>query len=215
MQGRANIKLVAQNRQKSAQEAEKRDGESGGHVRRIQGITRTLLIRTELGRGLSEDEVESIALAAVMHDVGKIAIPDAILTKPGPLTPEELEIMKSHTVIGAQMLEDIPQLHGSGEFPYAVDIARHHHERWDGSGYPDGLSGDELAAALDAGDVAAARRAAHALRGVSVNLSLAPLADAAARMLELLHAGDVAGARALMGEVRAARERAVAAIGAD
>ena len=105
---------------------------------------RTLLTRTELGRGLSEDEVESIALAAVMHDVGKIAIPDAILTKPGPLTPEEFEVMKSHTVIGAQMLEDIPQLHGSGEFPYAVDIARHHHERWDGSGYPDGLSGDEL-----------------------------------------------------------------------
>lgn len=121
-----------------------RDGESGGHVRRIHDITRLMLTETDLGSGLCEEDVASIALASIMHDVGKIAIPDAILGKPGPLTPEEFEVMKTHTTVGAQMLEGIPQLHQSGAFPYAVDIARHHHERWDGGGYPDGLAGDEL-----------------------------------------------------------------------
>ena len=121
-----------------------RDGESGGHVRRIHDITRIMLTETALGSGLDAGEVSSIALASIMHDVGKIAIPDAILGKPGRLTPEEFEVMKTHTTIGAQMLEDIPQLHQSGTYGYAVDIARHHHERWDGRGYPDGLGGSEL-----------------------------------------------------------------------
>lgn len=121
-----------------------RDGESGEHVRRIHDITKFLLENTELGDGLSEDDIDNIALASIMHDVGKIAIPDHILTKPGRLDRDEYEIMKTHTIQGSSLLEKIPQLKDSGLYEYAYDIARHHHERWDGRGYPDGLKGDEI-----------------------------------------------------------------------
>ena len=121
-----------------------RNGESGEHVRRIHDITALMLRGTELGRELSEQDREDIALASVMHDVGKIAIPDAILGKPGRLTAEEYEIMKTHTLQGAALLEKIPQLKEHSSYRYAYDIARHHHERWDGRGYPDGLKGDEI-----------------------------------------------------------------------
>ena len=121
-----------------------RDGESGEHVRRIHDITRFLLSHTAFGRGLKEEEIDNIALASVMHDVGKIAIPDAILKKPGRLTREEYEIMKTHTIQGAGLLERIPQIRESNAYHYAWDIARHHHERWDGRGYPDGLKGEEI-----------------------------------------------------------------------
>lgn len=121
-----------------------RSGESGSHVRRISDITRYLLGHTELGRGLRPETVERIANASILHDIGKISIPDAILNKPGKLTKEEFEIMKTHAAIGAELLERIPQLQGQEVFRYAYDIARHHHERWDGKGYPDGLKGDEI-----------------------------------------------------------------------
>ena len=121
-----------------------RSGESGSHVRRIHDITQYMLEHTELGDGLSEEEIQHIAMAAIMHDVGKIAIPDAILNKPGKFTPEEYEIMKTHTLQGAVLLEKIPQMKNHKAFQYAYDIARHHHERWDGRGYPDGLKGDEI-----------------------------------------------------------------------
>lgn len=121
-----------------------RSSESGGHVRRIHDITRLILSETEFGRGLSEEEIENIALASIMHDVGKIAIPDNILNKPGRLTVEEFDIMKTHTLRGAELLESIPQLKRNGAYQYACDIARHHHERWDGNGYPDKLSGDKI-----------------------------------------------------------------------
>lgn len=121
-----------------------RNEESGGHVQRICGITRVMLENTEFGDGLDEFEIENIALASIIHDVGKIAIPDAVLTKPGKLTNEEYEVMKTHTIKGADLLESIPQLQDSGFYDYAKDIARHHHERWDGRGYPDGLKGEEI-----------------------------------------------------------------------
>ena len=87
-----------------------RSSESGEHVHRIHDITGLLLRRTRLGDGLSEEQIQHIALASIMHDVGKIAIADAILNKPGRLTPEEYEIMKTHTVQGARLLERIPQM---------------------------------------------------------------------------------------------------------
>lgn len=121
-----------------------RNEESGGHVQRICAITRVFLENTALGAGMDEQEIENISQASIMHDVGKITIPDAVLTKPGRLTAEEYEIMKSHTVKGVTILESIPPLRDSGIFDYACDIARHHHERWDGRGYPDHLVGDQI-----------------------------------------------------------------------
>ncbi len=124
-----------------------RDMESGQHVSRIYGMTKYILTHTAFGEGMQEDTIESIARAAIMHDVGKIAISDVILNKPGRLTKEEFDIMKQHTVKGAVLLEQITktQLHES--YRYACDIARHHHERYDGKGYPDGLVGDEISVA--------------------------------------------------------------------
>lgn len=121
-----------------------RSGESGEHVHRIHHITEYMLRNTELGEGLEEDEIRQIAMAAIMHDVGKIAISDAILNKPGKLTAGEYEIMKTHTTRGADFLEKIPHIMEHEMFRCACDIARHHHERWDGGGYPDGLKGDEI-----------------------------------------------------------------------
>lgn len=121
-----------------------RDGESGEHVKRIHDITKYMLEHTEFGKGFTEEEIQAIATASIMHDVGKIAIPDYILNKPGKLTKEEYEIMKTHTVQGSELLLRIPQMHDHDTFKYAYDIARHHHERYDGRGYPDGLKGDEI-----------------------------------------------------------------------
>lgn len=121
-----------------------RSDESGEHVRRIRDITCHLLRRTVLGRGIPEDQIRLIGMGAITHDVGKISIPDAILNKRGRLSPEEYELMKSHTVKGAELLSKIPQMREHPAYRYAYDIALHHHERWDGGGYPDGLAGDEI-----------------------------------------------------------------------
>jgi putative two-component system response regulator len=112
-----------------------RDADTGAHIARI-GRFSSILARA---LGFSAEDADMIGLAATAHDLGKIAIPDAILLKPGKLTPEEFETMKQHTVIGAQILAgtDLPLL------KLAEEIARSHHERWDGSGYPDGLRGEE------------------------------------------------------------------------
>jgi putative nucleotidyltransferase with HDIG domain len=104
------------------------------HVLRVQvyaaGVARIL--------GCSEAEVEALRAGALLHDIGKIAVPDYILNKPGKLTAEEFEKMKIHTVVGAQIL-------GRVDFPYPITpVVRHHHERWDGKGYPDGLRGEDI-----------------------------------------------------------------------
>jgi len=110
-----------------------RDEETGTHVRRT-GLYCELF--TEV-LGWPSDQVQNIRLAAPMHDLGKIGIPDAILQKPGKLTPQEFAVMKTHTVIGAQMLEGSE----SEILQMAHEIAMSHHERWDGTGYPRGLAG--------------------------------------------------------------------------
>lgn len=121
-----------------------RSNESGGHVHRIHDITSLILTETDFCPHLTKEEIENIALASIMHDVGKIAIPDEILNKPGKLTSDEFNVIKTHTVQGAALLEHIPQLRENGAYYYACDIARHHHERWDGRGYPDGLKENQI-----------------------------------------------------------------------
>jgi putative two-component system response regulator len=113
-----------------------RDEETGAHIKRV-GLFSAVLAESA---GWPAEAVEHIRMAASMHDVGKIGIPDAILRKPGRLSPDEFEIMKSHTVIGARMLADAK----SPMLRMACDIALHHHERWDGAGYPTGVGGSSI-----------------------------------------------------------------------
>lgn len=120
-----------------------RSDESGEHVRRIHDITCYLLRSTPLGAGLTEEQIRLIGMGAVTHDVGKISIPDAVLNKKGRLTKEEFDLMKTHTVNGAKLLSAIPQMREHSSYEYAYDIVLHHHERWDGKGYPHGLVGNE------------------------------------------------------------------------
>lgn len=124
-----------------------RDCESGEHVKRISGLTRTLLnvLSSRYPEyEMDEKEIDTIAMASILHDVGKISIPDHILNKPGRLTDEEFEIMKQHTVKGCELLRSMPDIMDDAIYNYSYDICRHHHERWDGRGYPDGLVGDEI-----------------------------------------------------------------------
>ncbi len=121
-----------------------RSEESGEHVRRIHDITLFFLSATPLAENYSEEDRRQISLAAILHDVGKISIPDAILNKPGKLTSEEFAAMQEHTVRGELLLNQIRQLHDLPFYEHAKSIVRHHHERWDGRGYPDKLCGDAI-----------------------------------------------------------------------
>ncbi|MBD5641955.1 MAG: response regulator [Desulfovibrio sp.] len=121
-----------------------RSGESGEHVRRIHDITELFLKKSPLRDLYDDEQIQQIALASILHDVGKIAIPDGILNKPGRFTDEEFAIMKQHTVNGEKMLMQIAKIRDQPFYQHAKDIARYHHERWDGRGYPDGLKGDEI-----------------------------------------------------------------------
>ncbi len=114
--------------------AEARDQVTGLHLQNIRALTEALAL--ELGH--SEEDARMLGLAAVLHDIGKIRVPDAVLSGSGPLTDEDWELMKQHTVWGAELLA------GHRGFELAAAVARSHHERWDGSGYPDGLAGDEI-----------------------------------------------------------------------
>lgn len=124
-----------------------RDCESGEHVQRIRKITDILLnylsdFHPEYK--IEKDQIPLISDAAAMHDIGKIAIPDAILNKPGRLTDEEFEVMKEHTVKGCEILDSIDSIQNSDLYKYCYEICRYHHERWDGRGYPDRLAGEEI-----------------------------------------------------------------------
>ena len=124
-----------------------RNSESADHVLHIRSATelllRTLLKKTD-AYDLTEADVALITTASALHDIGKIDIPEAILNKPGRLTQEEFEIMKTHTVIGAQILEGLTAQRDEPLVKVARDICRWHHERWDGRGYPDGLIGEQI-----------------------------------------------------------------------
>lgn len=126
---------------------ELRNGESGPHVRHVRKLTEMMLehlVRKTDRYRISSSERATISAASTLHDLGKLSIPDYVLNKPGRLTPEEFEIMKTHTTIGANMLESMTEYRSSALVQAARDICRWHHERWDGNGYPDGLKGDDI-----------------------------------------------------------------------
>jgi putative nucleotidyltransferase with HDIG domain len=113
---------------------EAKDHTTGEHLHRVR------VYAMELGRdlGLSPDEMRALEAASVLHDIGKLAVPQHIISKPGKLTPEEFEKMKIHPVVGAEIVEQV-------RFPYPVaPIVHAHHEKWDGNGYPDGVSGEDI-----------------------------------------------------------------------
>jgi len=132
--------------------AETRDNETGNHIRRTQGyvelLARSLASTEKYKAVLNVDTIDLLVKAAPLHDIGKVGIPDHILNKPGPLEPDEWQIMKQHTVIGANSIEHA-MLGEADHTPLAflhvaMDIAYSHHEKWDGSGYPDGIQGEAI-----------------------------------------------------------------------
>ena len=113
---------------------EAKDQTTGDHLHRVQ--TYALALGKDLG--LSKEELEGLGAAAILHDVGKLAVPEHIISKPGKLTPEEFAKMKTHTVVGAEIVESV-------HFPFSVaPLVRAHHEKWNGAGYPDGLIGEQI-----------------------------------------------------------------------
>lgn len=126
---------------------EYRNLESGEHINRVKGFTKILaeeMMREYPEYGLRAADVEMISSAAALHDIGKIAIPDHILLKPGKLTKEEFEVMKAHTTKGCEILDSVEGAWDEEYGRVSYEICRHHHERHDGRGYPDGLKGDEI-----------------------------------------------------------------------
>ena len=124
-----------------------RNNESGLHVVHIRTITELLLrrLRKKTDRyPLTEADISLISTASALHDIGKINVPEEILNKPGRLTKEEFEIIKTHSAVGEHMLRQIPFNQNEPLVKVAREICRWHHERWDGRGYPDGLTGDEI-----------------------------------------------------------------------
>jgi putative two-component system response regulator len=130
--------------------AETRDSDTGNHIRRTQHFVRILaerlLSHPRIGRLFTPDSVKNIFRLAPLHDIGKVGIPDRILLKPGKLTPEEFDIMKTHTTLGYEAIQAAEDRLGSPvEFlSMAKEIVLSHHEKWDGSGYPSGLAGEAI-----------------------------------------------------------------------
>ncbi len=151
---------------------EAKDHTTHTHLQRVR--TYAVAVATQLN--LPEDQIEALRAAALLHDIGKLAVPEQIINKPGKLTAEEFEKMKVHPIVGAEILERVA-------FPYPVaPIVRSHHERWDGSGYPEGLSGDaipigaRILAAVDCLDALASHRQYR---------PALPLAEAMAKVKEM------------------------------
>jgi putative two-component system response regulator len=149
--------------------AESRDKGTGKHIERVQMYCRLLASQlrehpTRQDR-VNEAFIENIFRASPLHDIGKVAIRDSILLKPGPLTPAEFDEMKSHTTLGAQTLQEVQKAYPKNGFVrLGIEIARSHHERWDGTGYPHGLAGTaiplsaRIMAVADSYDAARSRR---------------------------------------------------------
>jgi putative nucleotidyltransferase with HDIG domain len=157
---------------------EAKDRTTGAHLHRVK------VFAMELARELhlSKEETEALSVASVLHDIGKIAIPEHILTKPGKLTREEFAKMKTHPVVGAEILEQV-------DFPYpVVPIVRAHHEKWDGSGYPDGLAGESIPigarilAAVDYLDALASDR--HYRQAIPLSEAMAKVSSEAGKSLD-------------------------------
>jgi len=140
---RQNNRLV----EAMANVVEFRNNESGLHIKRVSGFTRILmqaLVSEYEEFNYLKDDIDSIAFASCLHDIGKIGIPDSILTKPGRLTQEEFDEMKLHTVYGYEHIKDLEDIMDNKLYKYSLDIVYHHHERYDGRGYPEHLSGDKI-----------------------------------------------------------------------
>jgi putative two-component system response regulator len=141
--------------------AESRDPETGEHLERMREysklLAQTLTIRPRYRTVIDQKFIDNIYAASPLHDIGKVGVPDNILCKPGKLTPEEWEAMKTHTLIGASTLLEVDRQHpGNDLIRMGVEIAGGHHEKWNGSGYPNGLVGEEIplvARILALGDV--------------------------------------------------------------
>lgn len=173
---------------------EAKDHTTGDHLQRVR------VYAMELGKdlGLSPSELQALQAASVLHDIGKLAVPESIISKPGKLTPEEFEKMKIHPIVGAEIVEQV-------RFPYPVaPIVHSHHEKWDGSGYPDGISGEaipigaRILSAVDCLDALASdrqyRRAlpldeamAHVVRESGKSFDPRVVAALQARYIELEH----------------------------
>lgn len=126
---------------------EYRNLESSQHIQRVKGYTGILaeqMMKSYPEYGLTEEDIERIVSASVLHDIGKIAIPDSILMKPAKLTQDEFEFMKSHTLRGCELLNKIEGVWDDKFRRTGYEICRFHHERYDGRGYPDGLKGEDI-----------------------------------------------------------------------
>jgi len=126
-----------ENLERLAHIAESRDSHDYEHATRVGALSRRIAEAMDLGAQFAA----MIRETAALHDVGKIVIPDSILRKPGPLSPEEFDVMRTHTTVGAEMFGTVSH---SETIAMAASIARSHHERWDGSGYPDALAGEDI-----------------------------------------------------------------------
>ena len=127
-----------------------RNLESEQHIKRIREFTRCLgtsVMNLYPEYELTPEKLETIGWAASLHDIGKIVIPDNIILKAGKLTADEYEVIKSHTTRGAEIISRVIHIDDEEFNSYALDIARHHHEKFDGNGYPDGLKGEDISIA--------------------------------------------------------------------